>query len=131
VLREREPEVAWRLLRRLLPRHHDSAFGNTVKTQFREWTPEAMPNVTHGEFWRGTGEIVDRMLRDVGRNGPRWCNLIEASEKLIGPHDTGAGRGNDDSSGSWSASRHTTPLVRGEGHGRQAAQVVRKQRVLF
>jgi hypothetical protein len=37
-----------------------------------------MPNVTRGEVVRGIREIVDRMLEDVGQDGRRWCDLIEA-----------------------------------------------------
>lgn len=61
----------------------------------------------------------------------RSCLKEAASEKLIVRMILAQGWGNDDSRGAWSASGHTTPLVRGEGHGRQAAQVVREQRVLF
>ena len=54
-----------------------------------------------------------------------------SSEKLIALMILVQGWENDDSSGSWSASGHTTPLAKRERHGRQAAQVVREQQVLF
>ena len=59
---------------------------------------------------------------------PGW---VGASEKLIALMILVQGWENDDSSGSWSASGHTTPLAKRERHGRQAAQVVREQQVLF
>lgn len=81
VLREREPEVAWRLLRQLIPSRHEIAH-NTAKPRFRDWVPEALPQVTRREVLRGIREIVDRMLQDVGQTGRRWCDLIGALQNL-------------------------------------------------
>lgn len=80
-IRNREPEIAWRLLGQLLPQH-SSVAGGTAQPHWREWAPESLPPVTNGEYRRCTGEIVGRMLNDVGMAGSRWKDLIEALHTL-------------------------------------------------
>ena len=58
-------------------------------------------------------------------------SLANSSEKLIALIILAQGWEYDELGGSWSASRHTTPLAKRERHGWQAAQGVREQQVLF
>lgn len=76
VLREREPEIAWPLLVRLLPQLHDHALP-THEPRWREWKPEEERRVTVAEWHRATVELLDRLLRDVGTDGGRWQDLVE------------------------------------------------------
>jgi hypothetical protein len=80
-LREREPEVAWPLQRQLLPDLHSVAH-DTPRPRWREWTPDPIPAVTSGECSKGIAGVVTRMLADVGENGIRWRDLIEALDAV-------------------------------------------------
>ena len=87
-LRKREPEVAWRLLRQLLPEGHSIA-ANTPRPRLREWAPDPVPSVTRGEYAKGVAEVVTRMLADVGESGSRWGDLIEALAAVpVDQHET-------------------------------------------
>lgn len=81
MMREHEPEVAWRLFQRLLPELQGVAH-NTATPRWREWSPDSSPPVTHGEYNKAVRGVVTRMLADVGENGPRWQDLIEALHAL-------------------------------------------------
>lgn len=84
-LREREPDVAWKLMSQLLPEHHEIG-RYTPKprwhAQRREWEPDEAPHVTQGEYIRAIREIVMRMLDDAGESGPHWSDLIKALHTL-------------------------------------------------
>lgn len=79
VIREREPSVAWDLSCALLPENHGVAM-NTPTPRWREWLPDAKPQVTMGEYRSFVGHLLDRLLLDVGEDGARWRRLIEALE---------------------------------------------------
>jgi hypothetical protein len=79
LLRRREPSASWNLMAALLPRHMDVAMP-TVKPRRRDWLREE--NVTMGEAFRFTGEILRRMREDVGYDGDRWTQLIPALDDL-------------------------------------------------
>ncbi len=82
-VRQREPEIAWRLLTALLPRFQDVAHP-THAPRRREWKPEEESGVTHAEWDRAIREIVRRLLADVGVAGRRWADLIEGVNALPG-----------------------------------------------
>lgn len=75
-IREREPQVAWALLNTLLPEAHGGVAHPTAKPQWREWTPDARPQVTYAELFQAEREIVSRLLADVGTDGRRWRDLV-------------------------------------------------------
>jgi hypothetical protein len=79
-LREVEPDVAWTLMTQLLPEFHGVGIPS-AKPQWREWAPETSA-VTRRELFTVTGEVVQRMLDDVGLSGTRWKDLIEALASL-------------------------------------------------
>lgn len=80
-LRQREPEVAWQLLRQLLP--EPQSIGHlTAKPRWRDWAPDLAPPVTHGEYFRFAREVVTQMVVDVGTSGSRWQDLIEVHHRL-------------------------------------------------
>jgi hypothetical protein len=89
MLRQRQAEVAWVLLRDLIPKQLDIG-GNTPKPRWREWAPESVQTVTHEELDRGVREVASRMLSDVGRRGSRWQDLIEILPRLPGEQYTAA-----------------------------------------
>jgi DNA-binding transcriptional ArsR family regulator len=80
LLRQREPNVGWTLMRQLLPEFH--SFGHpTAKPQWREWAPDTNA-VTRRELFTVTKEVLQRMLDDVGLSGTRWEDLIGALASL-------------------------------------------------
>lgn len=82
-MRKREPEVTWRLLCQLLPKFLDSGHPTPKpKLQWREWGLDSPRNVTLEEHLKAVREVVSRMLVDVGKDGPRWQDLIEALPML-------------------------------------------------
>lgn len=82
-MREREPEVTWRLLCQLLPKFHDTSHPTPKpKLQWREWGLDPPRNVTLEEQIKAVREVVSRMLTDVGRDGSRWQDFIEALPML-------------------------------------------------
>lgn len=81
VVRQRVPEIGWRLLTELLPERHSSA-ARTAAPRWREWVPEVQPQVTFAELWRATDEVTRRLLEEAGMRGSRWASLIESLEIL-------------------------------------------------
>lgn len=80
-MHEREPEVTWQLWRQLLPKFLDSG-DFTPKPRWREWIPDSPRHVTQEEHLKAVREVVSRMLIDVGKDGSRWQDLIEALPAL-------------------------------------------------
>lgn len=76
LIREREPQVAWNLFNSLLPEALGGVAHPTAKPQWREWSPDAQPQVTYPELFQAEREIVTRLLTDVGTNGRRWRDLV-------------------------------------------------------
>ena len=80
-LRERTPDVSWKLMKELLPEFRGISFPS-AKPRWREWAPDEDPRVTRGEFFEVTKEVLQRMLNDVGTSGARWEDLIGALADL-------------------------------------------------
>lgn len=85
--RKREPQVAWSLLAGLLPQSTRVAH-RTAKPNWRDWVPEEDGPVTYNELFKATGEILSRLLEDVGTDGERWRTLIGALDNLPAQFDT-------------------------------------------
>ena len=80
-IRDREPDVSWKMMKALLPESHGIGHPST-KPQWREWAPDEDPRITRGEFFEVTKEVLQRMLNDVGASGARWEDLISALADL-------------------------------------------------
>lgn len=81
-LREREPDVAWELLCSLLPERPGGVSFPTAMPRWRDWVPDPRPSTTWAEIWKLYEEVVERLLKDVGMDGPRWRALIEQMDRL-------------------------------------------------
>ncbi|MFH1033230.1 MAG: hypothetical protein V1806_01870 [Pseudomonadota bacterium] len=80
LIRERVPSASWALLKSLLPKNHD--IGNyNQKPKWREWALDAR-RPTRGDSWTVITGVLLRMLQDVGTDGEKWCDLIEAMHIL-------------------------------------------------
>jgi len=75
LIRQREPEVAWRLMLQLIPSGHESSTG-TRSPKWREWKPEDTQQVTYSDIGHAVRELARRVLEDVGARGDRWAALL-------------------------------------------------------
>jgi len=80
-IRERQPDIAWKVMKSLLPQQMDHS-SPTARPGWREWAPPGDVRVTMAEHVEGVQKVVDCMLADVGTNGPQWSDLIEALPEL-------------------------------------------------
>jgi len=80
LLRDRHPEVAWRLLLAVVPEPHDVATP-TSRPEWREWGQSDTP-VTRQMLAEGTHEVVRRLREDVGTDGLRWAGLLGRIDDL-------------------------------------------------
>lgn len=80
-LRMREPEVAWRLLKALLPEDH-SVGHPTPRPRWREWAPAPRDTYVPAEVRQFAREVVARMVGDAGDSGERWSDLVSAIAEL-------------------------------------------------
>lgn len=80
-LRKYVPDVAWRLLCKLLPQYH-SIHMYTRKPRWRNWAPNTIPPITGDEYLDSVHEIVIKLLSDVGTNGNRWNDLLKTLSRL-------------------------------------------------
>lgn len=75
LVRQHEPDSAWKLMHDLLPEMHSTGHP-TAKPQWREWNVVSEPSITYAEIWQLTKEVVSRMLEDVGFDGKKWSDLL-------------------------------------------------------
>ncbi len=85
MLREQEPSISWKLMVALLPRPHETA-DPTNAPRWRDWKPEERESsFTYAELWRGTKELINRLLDDLGIDSTRICDVVESVENLPSP----------------------------------------------
>jgi hypothetical protein len=80
-LRQREPDVAWALITRLLPQPHDTNMV-TGKPRWREWAADTHDTITYPALEDHANAMVSRLLDDTGTSGDRWKALIEALDDV-------------------------------------------------
>ena len=76
VLIEREPEIGWKLLISLMPRSHDFC-SPTHKPRWRQFSNKADNRVTIKEHIESISAIVDKILKNVGKDGKKWTGIME------------------------------------------------------
>lgn len=79
-LRDRWPDVAWRLMLDLLP-DNTSIHMPTHSPDFRDWKPSQAP-ITRIAYWRMIDKLVERLLIDADGDTQRWLELLEAHQRL-------------------------------------------------
>ena len=80
-IRQRLPEIAWKVMNSLLPQHMDHQ-NRTARPRWRDWIPEDDVRVTTIEHAKAVNELIVRLLEDVGADGTRWSDLIDALPQL-------------------------------------------------
>jgi len=75
-LLEREPEVGWNLLTKLMPRSHDHCTA-TYKTRWRHFLEQRDNKVTIVEHLKSITVLMDRILANIANDGKRWVELME------------------------------------------------------
>lgn len=81
LLRQREPQSAWELMRALIPETHDVA-SLTAEPRWRDWAPDDGPVVTRQESAKGIAALTTRLPADVGSDARRWASLIARLDDL-------------------------------------------------
>ncbi|WP_459868575.1 hypothetical protein [Calditerricola yamamurae] len=79
-LRQRHPEIAWRLGLDILPETHQSHLP-TDEPRYRDWKM-VEAKVTNREYFSFVSEVVSRLIQDAGTSPVRWSDLLERSEDL-------------------------------------------------
>jgi hypothetical protein len=85
LLIDKEPKIAWDLLINLLPRAHDAGSFNP-KHRWRQFSEKVENMVTTKEFLEGIIGVLDRVLKNIGANGGRWCEVMEYFSNLPPQH---------------------------------------------
>ena len=75
-LRRSHSDVAWHVMRSMLPEMHSVGHPAT-RPSVREWAVDAGAITGHDEQVRTMSEVVQRMLDDTGSSGRRWTELLE------------------------------------------------------
>lgn len=77
-LRRAEPEVAWNLLLRLLPKHHDVGSQNAMpRWRWREWNAQQPGAIGWNQLFQDVAQLSDRLLEDAAQNPYRWVGLVD------------------------------------------------------
>ena len=80
-IRQRLPEIAWKVMNSLLPQHMDHQ-NPTARPRWRDWGPEDNVRMTTIEHAKAVSELIVRLLEDAGQDGARWSDLIDALPQL-------------------------------------------------
>ncbi len=80
IVQKRCPEVAWKLLKTLLPRGYDTAPHNP-QPEWQPWAEGAVPTTT-GDLLTSAHEMTQRLLNAAGTNAACLAELIEAAPNL-------------------------------------------------
>ncbi|ACU72916.1 XRE family transcriptional regulator [Catenulispora acidiphila DSM 44928] len=75
-LRDRHPDVAWRLMLTLLPSQFD-LHGPTPNPEFRDWKPQEPVAVTADEWLDCVRTLVNWLILDAGDNVRRWQQVLD------------------------------------------------------
>lgn len=82
LLRTREPDVSWSLLKSLILEGRGVSTG-TAKPKWRDWVP-ASQRQSRVELYEAAEQINERLLTDAGTDVGRWVDLIEKLPSLSG-----------------------------------------------
>lgn len=78
ILIRQEPEIGWKLLISLMPRGDDVSFP-TYKLRFRwrQFSNKIDNRVTIKEYIESISTIVDKILKNVGKDSEKWAEIME------------------------------------------------------
>ncbi|MCB2380450.1 hypothetical protein LGH70_22850 [Hymenobacter sp. BT635] len=82
LLRTREPDVSWSLLKSLILEGRGVSTG-TAKPKWRDWVP-ASQRQSRMALYEAAEQINERLLTDAGTDVGRWVDLIEKLPSLSG-----------------------------------------------
>jgi len=85
LLIDKEPKIAWDLLINLLPRAHDIG-SFKPKPRWRQFSEKVENRVTNKEYLEGIIGVLYRVLKNIGANGGRWCEVMEYFSNLPSQH---------------------------------------------
>jgi len=76
-----ESEEAWKLMKNILPKQHDTLSPNH-KPERRAWGWDSQPGTTYAEIGRGVQKVVEQMLDHAEENEQRWADLLSSYGQL-------------------------------------------------
>ena len=79
------PDVGWQLLKKLLPRYHDSS-SPTQHPKLRDFAPEKPEEITFGSVWDFETAVVDQALVAAGDDEARLGVFVEALGQFQPPN---------------------------------------------
>ncbi|HSH59618.1 MAG TPA: hypothetical protein VK988_08270 [Acidimicrobiales bacterium] len=79
-VRRRHPDVAWDLLRSMLPDFRATHFP-TNAPHYRDWKPLAI-TTTRSEYLQFISAVITRCIEDAGVDGARWQSLLSDYQNL-------------------------------------------------
>lgn len=79
------PEVGWQLLKKLLPRYHDST-SPTQRPKLRDFAPEKHEEITFGLVWDFETAVVDLALAEAGDDETRLGVFVESLGQFQSPN---------------------------------------------
>ncbi len=82
-LRDRHPEVAWKLLISMLPDQHGISHPTAPPT-YRHWKPSDI-SVTWPDYWQFIDEVCKRLLDDAAQSVERWRTIVDEVPNLPEP----------------------------------------------
>jgi hypothetical protein len=74
-IRRDHPEIAWKLMLRLLPEFHGVG-DYTNSPRFRPWRPESQ-EITYGERWEFESAVGRRLVEDAEGTAARWLDVAQ------------------------------------------------------
>ncbi|MHB0860465.1 hypothetical protein ACYCS5_04190 [Paenibacillus sp. SEL3] len=77
LLVRKEPDVAWKLLCKLLPQYNSIGHNNS-KPKWNEWALNYKGSISAAEYGKATHEIIKMLLSLVGESVQRWKEIIQS-----------------------------------------------------
>lgn len=78
VLRSRRPEIAWELMKSMLP--SGSSFKSSISEPFyRPWKDDRLSQTSDPEIY---DDIAQRLVEDAGTSGERWASLLDGGSTV-------------------------------------------------
>ncbi|MDO1447413.1 hypothetical protein Q0590_14185 [Rhodocytophaga aerolata] len=83
-LRKEEPQIAWDLMIKLLPKSHDSSGPTHIpRMRWRDWQIKPRHGVLRKQYFESIAGTTERLLLDASTNSERWEQLIDNIPQLV------------------------------------------------
>ena len=83
-LADRTPDVAWKLLRAMLPQAHSLAVP-TRRPVWRDWALEWREGTTGVDYWKQVDASAELIVQQVGTESSRWIDVLDDLQSFPEP----------------------------------------------